>query len=156
MSTVATIEFTGGGLRNSDIATGAAIAASKLKHQYTIDVELAEQGTEIAAVEKLLHIVRGTTATLVSFEGIIVVQGATSGTVTVDLQRSTAGGAFASITTTDIILQYNSTILVPIAATLSTTSLVDGDVLKAVVGVSGGGTYPDGLLATLTLIEDPA
>ena len=156
MGTPATITWSGGGLSNDSIAAGAAIAASKLKHQYTIDVELAEQGTEIAAIEKLLHIVRGTTATLVSFEGIIVVQGATSGTVNVDLQRSTAGGAFASITTTDIVLQYNSTILVPITATLSTTALVDGDILKAVVSVSGGGTYPDGLLATLTLVEDPA
>ena len=118
--------------------------------------ELAEQGTEIAAIEKLIHIVRGATAELLTFEGIIVAQGATSGTVVVDLQRSTGGGAFASITTTDITLQYNSTVLVPVAATLSTTSLVDGDILKAVVGVSGGGTYPDGLLTTLTLWEDPA
>ena len=154
--TVADISFTGGGLRDSDIATGAAIAASKVRHQFTIDTELAEQGTEIAAIEKLIHIVHGATAELISFEGVIVAQGATSGTVLVDLQRSTAGGAFASITTTDITLQYNSTILVPVAATLSTTSLVDGDVLKAVVSVSGGGTYPDGLLTTLTLWEDPA
>lgn len=156
MATVATIEFTGGGLRNSDVATGAGIAASKLKHQYTIDAELIEQGTEISAVEKLLHIVRGGTATLVAFEGITAAEGVTSGTVNVDLQRSTGGAAFASITTTDIVIQYNSAELVPIAATLNTTALVDGDVLKAVVSIAGGGTYPDGLLVTLTIEEDPA
>ena len=156
---VATITFTGGGIGNSDIATSAAIAASKLKHQYSINKQIFAEGAEVVAVASdLLHIVYGTTGTIVAFEGIITTQATGADrTVDVDLQKSTGGGAFASITTTDIEITNSTTIRVPVSATLSNTALVDGDILRAVVVVAGSASaQAEGLLVTLTLIEDPA
>ena len=78
-------------------------------------------------------------------------------TVNVDLQKSTSGGAFASITTTDIEIDDSTTIRTAVASTLSNTSLSDGDILRAVVTVAGSAdAQATGLMITLTLREDPA
>ena len=158
MATVATIEFTGGGIRNSDIATGAAIAATKLKHQFSVDRQLYAEGAAIVALaSELLHIVSGTTATIVAFEGIITTQATGADrTVNVDLQKSTGAGAFASITTTDIEITDSTAIRTAVASTISNTSLSDGDILRAVVTVAGSAdAQAAGLMITLTLREDP-
>lgn len=158
MATVVTMQFTGGGIRNSDVASGAAIAATKLTHQFSIDRQLYAEGAAVVALaSELLHIVSGTTAEIVTFEGVITTQATGADrTVNVDLQKSTGGGAFASITTTDIEIDNTTAIRTAVAATLSNTSLSDGDVLRAVVSVAGSASaQAAGLLITLTLREDP-
>ena len=159
MSSVATIDFTGGGIRNSDIGTGAAIAATKLEHQFSIDRQLYAEGTEIVALaSELLHIVHGTSGEVVAFEGAIFTQ-ATGADRTVDvaLQKSTGAGAFATIMTTNVEITNTTAVRTPVAAVVSNTALVDGDILRAVVTVAGSAdAQAEGLLITLTLREDPA
>ena len=156
--TVADITFTGGGIRDTDVATGAGIQATKLEHQQSMDAELFDESTTVAALaSRLLHISYAA-GTIVAFEGIITTQATGADrTVNVDLQKSTGGGAFASITTTDIEIDNTTTIRVPVAAVLSSTGLVDGDILRAVVSVAGSAdAQAIGLLVTLTIREDPS
>jgi len=156
--TVANIEFTGGGIRNDDVATGAGIAATKVEHQQSIDRQLyAEGATIVALASELLHISQAS-GTLVGFEGAITTQATGADrTVNVDLQKSTGAGAFASITTTDIEIDNTTAIRTAVAGVLSSTGLIDGDILRAVVTVAGSaGAQAEGLVITLTLREDPA
>jgi hypothetical protein len=145
-------------LRNAQVAADAAIDASKVVHQFSESVELFAPTTTIASVEKLLKVVRGATGTVVAFEAVLVTK-ATAGdkTVTVDLQKSTGGGAFASILTAPISFSDASANLTALAATIGSAGLVAGDVLKIVVAAAGStGTQALGLLVTLTQSETPA
>lgn len=133
------------------------IQATKLIHQSRPTVELAAPGSNIAAVTKLHHIVRGATGTIVGFE--VAITGAAGGdrTATVDLQKSTSGGAFATVLTAPITINSTTTIRTAVAATIASASLVDGDILQIVVALGGSsGTQPQGLVATTNLREDPA
>lgn len=156
--TVANISFTGGGIRNADVASGAGIEATKIEHQQSIDRQLYAEGAAVVALaSELLHISQAS-GTIVGFEAIITTQATGADrTVNVDLQKSTGGGAFASITTTDVEIDDTTVILTPVAAVISNTSLADGDILRAVVTVAGSaGAQAAGLLVTLTLREDPS
>ena len=143
---------------NAKVAAAAAIDASKVIHQYTIDCELFGPATTITALTKLLHIVRGATGTVVAFEGITITPATGADrTVTIDLQKSTGAGAFATILTATIGFTDDTVARTATAATLDTASLVDGDILQAVVTVAGSaGNQALGLLLTLTLQEAPA
>ena len=146
-------------IKNAHISgdTSDRIAAAKVVHQYTLDEELAEQATTVTAVERLIHIVRGATATLEAVEAIVVTAPTGDYTVTVDLQKSTGGGAFATVLSATMQFSSSSTALTPVVASLSSTSLVDGDVLKLVVTVSGTtGAQAKGLLASVTITEQPS
>jgi len=157
MASVVEIKFSGGGIQDGDVAPGAAIAATKLKHQFPISQELFAPGVTIAALTRLLHIVRGAKAEVVGFEAIITTAATdASRTVTVDLLKSTGGGAFATILTTTINITSTTTIRVPVAAVVASPSLVDGDILELTVAVAGStGAQAQGLLASVMLREDP-
>lgn len=143
------------------IASAAKIVAGTISADRMRDVrrshstELFGPSTTITALTKLLHIVRGATGTLVGAEAVIsVVASDASRTVTVDIQKSTGGAAFATVCTTTIDITSSTTVRVPVAAVFSSTALTDGDILQAVVTVAGGvGTQAQGLLLTLTFDE---
>jgi hypothetical protein len=76
--------------------------------------------------------------------------------VYVDLQKSTGGGAFATILSATIDLTSASTLRTAVAAAFSSSSLVDGDILRAVVTVAGGaGNQAQGLIFDATIAEAP-
>lgn len=156
--TLGSIRIPDGDVTNDSIEAGAEIDASKVMHQFPIDVQLVAPAVAITAMTRLLHIVRGGDATLVAAEAIITTQATdVSRTVTVDIQKSTAGGAFASVCTTPIQISSSTSIRDAVAAVFSSTALVAGDILQAVVTVAGGaGNQAEGLLLTLTLIENPS
>ena len=79
------------------IQAAAGIEATKLEHQFPVSAELFAEGVTIAAVSsRVVHVVKGATGEVVAIEGVIF--GAATGdrTVTVDLQKSTGGAAFAT------------------------------------------------------------
>ena len=157
MSTVVSIDFSGGGLRNSDIAAGAALAANKIVHQKTIATELFDPTTTIAALAGELLFIAGAAGTLQSFEGIVVTNptGADR-TVTVDLHRSTGAGAFATVLSTNIEIVDGTADLTPVVAVFSNSVVADGDIYKVIVTVGGGaGNQALGLLVTLIWDEHP-
>lgn len=149
------IQMPSGGITKGMIASSAGIEASKIVRHQSVDVELFEAATAITAITKLLHIVRGTTGTILGFEAIQVVD--TTGadrTVTIDLKKSTGGGALATVLSSTIGFADGTAIYTPQAAVISNASLVDGDVLAAVVTVAGAsGNAAKGLLVTLHMEE---
>ena len=144
-----------GTIRNADVSASAAIAATKLEHQFPVSVMLFGPAVSVAALTQTIYTVRGATGTIVGFEAwISVVADDASRTIDVDLQKSTAGGAFATVCSASSDFTNASTVRVPVAATLSSSSLVDGDLLQIVVSVAGGsGNQATGLHATVMLRE---
>ena len=142
---------------NSAVISGDPIDAIKLEHQYSIDEELFAPGTTITALTQLLHIAR-VAEEVVAIEAIITtVASGADRTVTVDLQKSTGGGAFATILTSTVDITNATVIRTPVAGTISGSgSLVDGDILQLVVTVAGAaGAQAEGLLVTTTLRAQP-
>lgn len=142
---------------NAKVSASAAIAATKLEHQFPVHYSQAP-GSAIVAATTDLHIVYGATGTIVQFEAAIT-GSVTAGdyTATLDLQKSTGGGSFASVLSASLVLDSANTIRVPESATLSSTSLVDGDILRLVVTVAGTtGSQSQGLIARVFLREVPA
>lgn len=139
------------------IQSGANVQASKLEGEYHLD-HYQTTGTAIVAATQDLKIVRGATGTLLSIEAAITGAIATGAdrTVTVDLHKSTAAGAFASVLSATIGFTNASTLRTAVAGTISSTSLVDGDILRVVVTVAGAaGNQAQGLVVSVHMRELP-
>jgi hypothetical protein len=148
---VGQVSITGGYITNTAVAAAAGIAASKLQHQHQPVVSSADQNTTIASSRQVIHCCRGATATITSFNACLtVLANAGAATVTVDLLKNgtTILTAPISISSADAIRSLE-------AGTLSSSSLVAGDILEVdVVATAGGGTLGKGLLAVLNVRED--
>ena len=140
---------------NAKVSSSALNADRMRDVRRCVSTELFGPAVSVAALTQWLHIVRGSIGTIVGFEAAIaVVASDVSRTVTVDLQKSTGGAAFATVCSGTIGFTNASSVRVPVAATFSSTSLVDGDILQVVVTVAGGsGTQATGLTVTLTFDE---
>jgi hypothetical protein len=148
------------GIQDANIGSGAGIQAAKVKQQRTFDYSQAP-GSAVVAATVDLHRVRGATGLALDLNAVITGTIATGAdrTVTVDLQKSTGAGAFATVLTSTAVLNNTSTLRTAVAAVLNAalTSLVVGDLLRLVVTVAGAaGAQALGLLVTVTIQEDPA
>lgn len=146
-----------GSIANADVSATAAIAASKLIHQFPVSVELAEASTNVAAITKLIHIVNGATGTVANFD--VAINAAMTGdrTVSIDLQKSTGAGAFASVLSAAISLSSSTAAKTATAGTISSASVVATDIFQIVVTLGGStGTIAQGLVATVFFTEDPS
>jgi len=144
---------------NASVASNAAIAATKLEHQFGVSYEFFAPGTAVTAVTaKLAHIVKGVTGEIVSIEAVITTQATGADrTVTVDLEKSTGGGAFATVLSSTVDITNATVIRTPVAGTITTPDTVDGDILQWTVAVAGAaGNQAEGLLVTMQLREDAA
>ncbi len=146
-----------GGFADTHIAPNAGIAASKLYHERSFEYTQIT-GTAIVAYTGDFHIVQGATGQFKSlsaaFTGVIASD--VSRTVTVDVQKSTAGGAFATIMTSPVVINTSSTIRVAQSGVVNATSgaLVLGDILRLVVTVAGGsGSQAQGLICSAGWME---
>ena len=148
-----------GSIANAAVSAGAAIAATKLIHQFQVGGQLVSPDAVVDDLNALLHIVYGATATVVRAEAFITtVASSSDSTILVDLHKSTGGGAFATICSTGGTLTFTSTDTVrsPKAMTLTSGALVDGDILQAVVTTpNSSAALPQGLYLSLILQEDP-
>lgn len=147
------------GWSNSHIAAGAAIAADKLEHEHFLNYYQAP-GTAIVAATVDLCVIGGATGLVVSISAAITGAIATGGdrTVTVDLHRSTAGGAFATVLTTPPVLDNTSVLRTPEAGVVSASldDLVATDILRLIVTVAGAaGNQGQGLIVTVGLTQTP-
>lgn len=137
------------------IESGANIAYSKT--QTLFPLRHTQTGTVVAASE-IVHVAHGDGA-LLSVEAVVstVATGADR-TVTVDVQKSTAGGAFATLLTTTIVLDDDSVVRVPEAGVVSgTPTFIDGDILSIIVTVAGSaGAQAAGLCVTAMVYEKSA
>jgi hypothetical protein len=156
---LAGVTMPSGVITNAHVAAGAAIAATKLQHQFPIHLSTAG-GTAVTAVTNIVHIARGA-GTVVSVEAALATVPTGTGTdktVTIDVQKSTGGAAFATLLSSTIVLDSGNTDRVAEAGTLAATpTYADGDLIQIVVTVSGStGTQGTGLIVTAFVQEATA
>jgi hypothetical protein len=143
-------------ISNSHVASDAAIAATKLLHLISQTDEIYASGTTVAALAagKACYIAKGP-GTLTDVRAYVYTPANdVSRTVTVDLQKSTAGGAFATVLSGTVGFTNSSVALTLVTGTISTPSYVAGDLFRWVVSVAGGGgTQAAGLTASFVAYE---
>lgn len=132
------------------------IVASKLYHRYKPRHSQAT-GSSVAAATENVFIA---TADCVVNNVRVFVETAPIGvkTFTVDVKKSTAGGAFASILSSVVTVNSSTTNRSVTVGTLSgTPTLIATDVLQVVVAVTGSsGTQALGMVAQIEIDEEPA
>ena len=135
-----------GSFADAAIAAGAAIDHSKVEHRYALDYAQAP-GTAIVAATIDLH-------TAYSAGGVLAIKGTVTGviatgadrTVTIDLHKSTAGGAFATVLAAPIVLDNTNVLRTPEAGTVTVTTFVADDLLRLLITVAGAaGNQGEGL-----------
>ncbi len=134
--------------------TGDRLTAAKAVHQFPISY-YQKEGAAVAAETATLHIAKGA-GTLVSVQAVITgVVPTTTDTVTIDIKKSTAGGAFATLLTGTIVLDVSSVIRTPESGTpVATPTYAAGDLIEIVVTVSG--SSGQGLAVTAFVQENPS
>lgn len=145
-----------GSIANAGIAAAAGVDASKVIHQHALHYAQAP-GTAIVAGTLDLHVARGA-GEIVSVEAAIAGAIATGGDrqVSIALQRSTAGGAFATVLTAPLVLDNANVLYVPEAAIVADADYVAGDLLRLTVAVAGAaGAQGQGLIVTVAIREEP-
>lgn len=136
------------------IEAGANISASKLERHQSIDQQLFATTDLVTATDRVLHVVRGTTGTLIGFE---VVHFSTALTSTcnllIDLQKATAS-TWVTVLSTGVTINSSDAAFTPRAATINTVGMADGDIYRVTVATSGASTsLPRGLFVSLTHSE---
>lgn len=150
------INLSAGCVSDSNVNGSAAIGAAKVIHQFPVSYDQAA-GADVASQTRLVHIARGA-GTLVEVQ----VTDSTAPTggdkqYTVDVKKSTAGGAFASVLTSVVTRSAADTSRVVESATITTASYIADDIYQVVVTASGStGSQGQGVVVTLWLQENPS
>ncbi|MDD4890973.1 MAG: hypothetical protein PHU85_13715 [Phycisphaerae bacterium] len=143
-----TLTVPAGTLTNAGVNASADINASKLEHQHQICV--SQKSTASASDERWpAHVVYGTSGTLLHFEAGSITAAAGNDTCAVDLLKNGT-----SVLSAAISLTSSHTARQLVSATISTTTLSDGDVLEVDINATHGtGTLAAGVFANLVLTE---
>lgn len=154
---ICNVEPQGGGWRAGDIADNAGIEAEKVIHQYTLSrLTTADAATAVTTITLPLHTIHGSSAELMSLTAWLTtaITAASDRTIIVDLQRSTAGGAFATVLGTTITFDQSIASRTVLAGVINTTTAIEGDIFQLVVTVAGSsGTQGKGLVVSLSVQE---
>lgn len=151
-----TVTLPASSVDENTLTTAALLPASKLVARFAKDHRQAS-GTAVVAKTELIHIAK--------YAGIVksveaAIDDAITGdnTVVIDVQKSTSGGAFATVLTATLTINSASAAQTAIAATVDATKddYVAGDVFEVVVTVTGSGTQAQGLNVTVFFEESPA
>lgn len=148
-------KLTDGSIGNDQIAAGADIDASKLICHFRLPAELCSDAAQVAAVNRYLFTARAG-GSLLGVDAAITGAIATGSdrTITIDLQKSTAGGAFATVLSATFGFTHTSTLLVPVPGVIADPEYVAGDIFRAVVTVAGAASaQAEGLGLTLSAAE---
>jgi hypothetical protein len=133
---------------NASIEAGANVDAAKLDHQHQ-QVVTQVHGSAAVDERRVIHVVKGATATLIAFRAGVVVACIGDSTITVDLRKNGT-----TMLTAVISIDSGDAAYAILSATLASTSLVTGDVLEVVIDATvGTGTLGQGLFAEVTLRE---
>ncbi len=134
-----------------------ALVVAKQKHRFAVAFPLTD-GTDVTALTKLIHVAGGAG----KVTGIEVTPGETAPNGgdkkwTVDVLKSTAGGAFASIIDTTKDVGQSSVALTPeTPLTVSASTYKVSDVFQVVVTVSGSsGNQGQGGVVVVWFNEEP-
>lgn len=153
--TAETMSIPSSSIRNAQVSIDAAIQAEKLEHVKTIRY-VQDSGADVVSKTSLLYVCRSVNGATVRDFAVTVSTAPTGGDkkFTVDLQKSTGGGAFASILSAVADISSSDSNRSTEVPTLSSTALVQGDILQVVVTASGStGSQAQGAMALLSVDE---
>ena len=145
-----------GAIGDAEIAASAGIQASKLQCHFRFKDELFAAATTVAAIASKYVFTAPAAGTLRSAQAVVSGAIATGSdrTITLDLQKSTGGGGFATVLSVTFGFTHSSTLLVPVAGTIASPNYVAGDSFQWVVSVAGSaGAQATGLGVTLAVQE---
>jgi hypothetical protein len=142
-----------GSVTDAKVASGAAITTAKMLHRYR---KVFSQPLSAATSETRTIYVATASGTVLDINCGSATIAVGAATVTVDLKKSTAGGAAASILTSVVTLDSGNATYTPEAGSISSNSYVAGDVFTiTTVATAGGGTLPTAVYAQVTFDEYP-
>lgn len=136
---------------DTQVQTGADISALKLIGMFAPSY-IQKTGTAVVADAAVDMHIASAAGSLMSLEAAItgVIATGADRTVTIDLQKSTGAGAFATVLSAVLTLNNASVLRTLQAATITTLPFVDGDILRLVIAVAGAaGNQAQGLIVTL-------
>lgn len=135
---------------------GNRIPASKVVHHVPICKQLAAENANIGAVTEWLYGAHAG-ATFSTIEVFIAAAATGDRTASIDFQKSSGGGSFATILSAPMAISSATAIRTAVTAAMSNTTILDGDVFKVVVTVAGStGTQPQGLLLVIHFDGNPS
>ena len=139
-----------GTVRDVDVNAAADIAATKLEHQYVVNYG---QANAAAADEvRVVHVVKGQTATIIAALAGSIAKAVGDATCTVDFLKNGT-----TILSAVITLDNGNANYTPEDGTISVTSAVHDDVITiAIDGTIGTGTLPTGVYGMIVIREDAA
>lgn len=136
-----------GSVSNSQVAAGAGIATSKMDHRHQPNFH--QPNTAATSETKAVYRCYGATGSVVAFHAGSIAANGGGATVTVDLKKNGV-----SILSAVITLNNANTNRVAVAGALSSTALVQGDLLEVTtVATVAGGTLATGVFAFVTVDE---
>ncbi|SRR6266516_181430 len=134
------------------LGSTANVQPNAMDHQHVKTYQ--QSGTAVSATAAL-HECRGTAGIIKSLRAGSIVACIGAATITIDLQKSSGGGAFATVLSAVITLNSASPPRVSVAGAISSSALAQGDVLQIVItATAGGGTLGTGLWVDLRVDED--
>jgi len=141
-------------IRNSSIEASAGISASKLQHRFHKG-HAQVHGSAATAERRVIHVVRGATATINSMRAGVVAAAVGDSTASVNLYKNgssiLAGGTPITLSSADADFALDS------PGGFTSTALVQGDILEIVQTISAGsGTLPQGVHSVVEIDEDAA
>lgn len=146
--TFANAKLNAGAITNTHVGASADIAATKVESRTQIMFS-QESATTATSVGRCIHIVEGATGTIMAFDAGSVVANIGDSTVTVDLHKNGV-----TVLSSVITLDNANTAYIKEAGTISSASVVVGDVLEVVtVATVGTGTLALGVFAALVIDE---
>lgn len=125
-----------GSVGDAHIDATDPLSTNKVTHQHAATYAQAS-GAVVADATQLFYIARAT-GTIAAMK--VAIDTAPTGgdkAYTVDLKKSTGGGAFASILSAVVTVNSSSTSLSVVAGTLSTATYAASDIFEIVVDASG-------------------
>lgn len=139
-----------GTVTDAGVNAAAAVQATKLLHQYEV-VYSQDSSTDATVERRVIHIVKGATATLAEFAAGSVSLASAGGNAVVDLLKNGS-----TVLTGTITLDSTNTVYVlETAPGYTSTSLVAGDVLEFKL-TSAAATKPKGVFCRLTIQNEAA
>lgn len=143
--------FPAGSVGNADIEAATGISASKQQHCFR-KVYSQESDTTASDLTRVIHVVTGTSGTLVAVEAGAVV--ASGGTDVVDVDLLVNGTTCLSAV---IRVDNGDAAYAKVAGTVGTAALSAGDVLEIDINATAGDTsLPKGVFCSVSWLEDYA
>lgn len=155
LKALGTVSMPDNSISGTALNASVLVPANRLIHRFALVYAQADGGSVVTATVGI-H-VAASAGTVKSIEvGLTGAAAVGAATFTVDLNKSTGGGAFATMLSGNITVDSATAIRTVEAGTVSSGSYTDGDILQLeMVATAGGGTLPQGVVVTVIVEENP-